>query len=178
FGVEAKFVLIRMKRGDPLKQRAVQIDFAHMTGEPWRDLPFDRLKFIIGVGGRQIKENGGNTGKASAAPLQCFDRIFEGRRFWVGSDCRSLGLRADQRGLEGWPIIAWLQAVERRRFKWPRPCREKRVSREGIVFIHGTAIQFLRRFVFIANERAFLQTRLAWHVRTSAQVPRSFTRPD
>jgi hypothetical protein len=55
FGVEAKFALARMERGDPPKQRVVEIYFAVMTGEPWRDRPFDRLEFVMSADARLKK---------------------------------------------------------------------------------------------------------------------------
>ena len=64
FGVEAEFALAPMKRGDPLKQRVVQIDVALMAGELWRDLPFDRFDFVIGVGAREIEENRANRSRS------------------------------------------------------------------------------------------------------------------
>src|SRR5208337_851962 len=89
------------------------------------------------------EENGGNTREVVAAALKRLDRIFEGRRFRVGRDCRGLGCSTSQRGLEGFLKMAWLQSIEGRRFKRPCPWRKQGVFRERIVVIHDAAFQSL-----------------------------------
>src|ERR1700731_521918 len=119
-----------------------------MPGKFWRDLAFGRFELVIGVGARQIEENRTDTGKLAAASFERFDRVFEGRRFWIGRDCSGLGLRAGKRDLEGLPKVAWLQAIERRRFKRPRPRFENRVGLAGCLLVHGGVVLFLPRFPF------------------------------
>src|ERR1700731_2672213 len=105
-----------------------------MPGKFWRDLAFGRFELVIGVGARQIEENRTNTGQLAAASFERFDRVFEGRRFWIGRDCSGFGLRKAKRDLEGLPKLARLQAIERRRAKRPRPWFEKRVFFAAVLF--------------------------------------------
>jgi hypothetical protein len=55
-GIECEFFAPGKQRLDTLKQCIVQEDFAAMTGKFWRDLAFDRLNLVIGVGARQMKK--------------------------------------------------------------------------------------------------------------------------
>src|ERR1700736_247887 len=116
-----------------------------MPGKSWRDLAFDRLNLVIGVGARQLEENRTDAGKRAAASFERFDRVFEGSRFWIGRDCSALVLRTAKRDREGLPKVAWLQAIERRRLKRPRPRFEKRVHLAAVLLVHGGVVQFLRR---------------------------------
>src|SRR5205807_319979 len=63
FGIKLEFAAPRIKHVDALKHRAVQTDSAAMPGKFWRDLAFDRLNLVIGVGARQMEENGTDAGK-------------------------------------------------------------------------------------------------------------------
>jgi len=144
FGIKPDFAAARIKRVDALKHRTVQVDSAAMPGKFWRDLAFDRFEFVIGVGAGQIEENRTDPGKLAAASFERFDRVFEGRRFWIGRDCSGLGLRVGKRDLEGLPKVAWL----RRHAKRPRPRFEKRVRRAGCVLVHAGFVQFLRQHPF------------------------------
>src|ERR1019366_1890958 len=112
------------------------------------DLPFHRLQLVIGVGGREIEENTGNAIEIGAAPLPRRDRVFEGR--WLGTVCdgRGLGLRPCRGRHKCFAKIAWLQPIERRRFKRPGPNREQRVFRERIFLVHEPITNFVRRSLY------------------------------
>src|ERR1700724_473014 len=107
-----------------------------MPGKFWRDLAFDRFEFLIGVGARQIEEDGRDAGKVPAASFERFDGIFEGRWLWIGRDFFGIGMRKAKRDLEGLPKVAWPQAIEWRRAKRPCPWFEKRVFFAETRLIH------------------------------------------
>ena len=56
-GDQVRVCRARLQRFDTPEQCVVQVDFAAMTGEFWRNLAFDRLNLVIGVGARQIEKN-------------------------------------------------------------------------------------------------------------------------
>jgi len=76
-GIECEFFAPGKQRLDTPKQSIVQEDFAAMTGKFWRDLAFDRLNLVIGVGARQMKKNRTDAGKIPAASFKRLDCIFE-----------------------------------------------------------------------------------------------------
>ncbi|MCI0735358.1 MAG: hypothetical protein L0Y50_03645, partial [Beijerinckiaceae bacterium] len=46
---------------------------------------------------------------------------------------------------EGLPKMAWLQAIEGRRFKRPHPWREQRIQSKRVSAVHGTAFRLFSR---------------------------------
>ena len=126
-GRKAKLVLLGFKRVDALEQRRVQRDFAAMPREHGRDLPLDRLEFVIGRRAREIEEHFGHPIEAASAAFQGFDRIGEGRRLWICRDGVDLSAMVFQRDVESGPEMPGLDAVERGRLERPSPRFEERV---------------------------------------------------
>src|SRR5271157_4676581 len=127
FGRKPEPVLFRLERVDALEQRLVQIGSVAMAGESRRDLALDRLQFVVGRGAGEIEENAGDPVEAAAGALERLDRVGEGGRRRVNGDGVDLAPRVLQGGVEGWPEMAGLDAVERRRLERPGPGFEKRV---------------------------------------------------
>ena len=98
-----------------------------MPREHGRDLPLDRLEFVIGRRAREIEEDFRHAIEAAPAPFQRVDRIGEGRRLWICRDGVDLGAMVFQRDVESGPKMPGLDAVERRRLERPGPGFEKRV---------------------------------------------------
>ena len=98
-----------------------------MAGENRRDLALDRLQFFVGRRAREIEEDAGDAIEAAAAALERLDRIGEGGRGRVGGDGVDFAPRVLERGVEGRPEMAGLDALERRRLERPGPGFEQRV---------------------------------------------------
>ena len=124
---EPELRLLRFKRVDAREQSLVQVGFAAMAREHRRNFALDRLQFVIGVGAGQIEKNTRHSVEPAPAALERLDRIGEARRRRIGGDDVDLRSRLAERGLEGRPEMARLEAVERRRLERPGPGLEQRV---------------------------------------------------
>ena len=126
-GREPELRLLRLKRVDAREQSLVQIGVAAMARENRRDFALDRLQFVIGVGAGEIEKDARHFVEPAPAALERLDRIGEARRRRIGGDRVDLRARLAERGLEGRPEMARLEAVERRRLERPGPGFEQRV---------------------------------------------------
>ncbi len=126
-GRKPELVLLGLERGDALEQRLVQRDLASMAREHGRDLPFDRLEFVIGRRAREIEEDFRHAIEAAPAAFQRFNRIGESRRLQACRDGVDLGAMVFQRDVESGPKMRRFDVVERRGLERPGPGLEQRV---------------------------------------------------
>ena len=137
-GRKPELVFFGLQGVDAREQRLVQIGVVAMARQDRRDVALDRLQLVIGRRAGEVEEDGGDTVEAAAAALQRLDRIGEGRRRRVGGDGVDLAPRLFQRGREGGPEMARLDALERRRLERPGPGFEKRIALEVELVIRGS----------------------------------------
>jgi hypothetical protein len=98
-----------------------------MAREHRRDLPLDRLEFVIGRRAREIEEDFRNAIEAAPAAFQRVNRIGEGRRLWICRDGVDLGAMVIQRDVESGPKMRRVDAVEGRRLERSGPGLQERV---------------------------------------------------
>ena len=127
FGREPELVLLRFKRVDAREQSLVQVGFAAMARENWRNFALDSLQFVARMGAGEIEKYARHSVEPAPASLERLDRIGEARRRRIGGDEVDLRSRLAERGLEGRPEMARLDTVKRRRLEWPGPGLEQRV---------------------------------------------------
>ena len=136
-GVESETVARLMQRLDAGEQRVVEHDRVALARQNRRDVAFDALDLVAGLGAGEMEERRAHPLEKRAGALQGDDRVVEGRRGGIGDDRRDLGAPFGQRRVEcGWKVLG-SDAIERRRAERRVPRREQGIVGGRRELIHA-----------------------------------------
>ncbi len=125
---EAEVALLLHQRIDAPEQLGVLVDAHGVLGEARRHLALDRLDRLVGVGAREIVENGRHAIEAAPGALQRLDRVLERRPGRVLGDHLDFRDVVGKRLVEGRHEMLVAHAVERRHLERRLPLPQQGIA--------------------------------------------------